>query len=310
MNAVAAAYKNELAKILWRPKYRVMIAVYAFISLGSGLFGASGFSVRVLRELAYNVTGPNVVYGALSLYRSLLLPLAIFMLAADVFTHELESKSIKCVLTRPVSRFDAFLAKCLAILCYTAIALCVGFIIAQAWQIITAIIGGSGGGNGAGAGTGVGTGAGAGAGAGLGAGGANPASPALPGMFDGPPSTTPSRFSFYRQAGAIAEAFASYALTLVPIAAFIAFASFVAVAFRSPALVMFICIAAYCALSVISVLYNGASAALFTSYTGWYRMWFGDRLPWRSILIAAGIMISTCVAFFGFGYFIFDRKDI
>ena len=262
MDALGTAFGNELAKILWRAKYRVMIVIYAAAGLCSGLFGASGFGVRLLREFIYNVTGSNVVYGALSLYRSLLLPLAIFMLAADSFAHELETKSIKCVLTRPIGRFEAYLAKCLAILCYVAFALGTGFAAVQAWQVVSAAVAG---------------------------GAAAPLSAGAP---------------------AVAEAFAAYALTLVPMAAFVAFATFISVVFRSPALVMFVCIALYCAFSVIGILYNGAGAALFTAYTGWYRMWLGERLPWRSLAASAGLLLSTCVAFFGFGFFIFEKKDI
>jgi ABC-2 type transport system permease protein len=280
MNMIAAAFSNELTKIFWRAKYRAMIAVYAAVGLGSGLMGASGFSVRLIREFSYNIIGTNVVYGSLSLYRSLLLPLAIFMLSADIFTHELESKSIKCVLTRPVSRFDAYLAKCLAMLCYVAATLGVGYVVAQAWQIIFSIFGGN----------------------------ADPSASVA--LIESNLLREARPATFMSQAASAAEALTSYALTLMPMAAFIAFASFIAVALRSPALVMFICIASYCVLYFLGIMYNGVGAALFTTYTSWYRMWLGERLPWRSLLAASGLLLSTCVAFFGFGYFAFEKKDI
>jgi hypothetical protein len=93
-------------------------------------------------------------------------------------------------------------------------------------------------------------------------------------------------------------------------AAFVAFAAFVSVLLRSPALVMFLCIVSFMAFSFFGTFNNNAGAALFTAYTSWYRMWFGERLPWRSLLTTAALLMSTCVAFFGFGFFIFEKKDI
>jgi ABC-2 type transport system permease protein len=195
-----------------------------------------------------------------------LLPLAIFMLAADVFTHELESGSIKCVITRPVSRFDAYLAKCCAILCYIAITLGVGYFLSQIFQIVI--------------------------------------------YFTGADQSAAGPLYAPIGAAGAAEALAAYALTLAPMAAFIAYACFISVLIRSPALVMFLCIASYIALSVFGTFYNGAGAALFTTYTSWYRMWLGERLPLRNLAPAAGVLLSTCVALFGFGYFIFEKRDI
>ena len=264
MKTVTAALQIEILKIFWRAKYWIILVIYAAIGFGAGMLGASGYSLRAITELTFSVTGPNVVFGVLSVYRSFLLPLAIFMLCADVFTSEIESKSIKCVIARPVSRFDAYLAKCLAILCYNAIALGVGFIVAEAWQIITVVAAGSAGSAGA----------------------------------------------ISAQAATALEALAAYALTLAPMAAFIAFAAFVSVLIHSPALVMFLCIVSYIALSFLGTLYNGFGAALFITYTGWYRMWLGKRLPLRNLAAAAGLLFSTSVAFFGFGFFIFEKRDI
>ena len=266
MNAVAVAFQCELKKIFWRPKYIVMLVIYALIGLGAGMFSTVSSNLGTLSGAFFSLSGPNAMYSALSTYRTLLIPLAVFMLAADVFTHELESKSVKCVLLRPVSRFDAYLAKCLSMLCYIAIALGTGFAVLAARQIISAAIGGS--------------------------------------PFQSGPLPTLPLLSM------LGEALASYALTLAPMAAYIAFACFIAVLVRSPALVMFLCIVSYLAFAFVSTFYTGVSVALFTTYTGWYRMWLGHRLPWGSLLTTAGVLASTCVAFFGFGYFIFDRKDI
>ena len=279
MKTIRAAFSCEMRKIFWRAKYCAMLAVYAAIGLGASMAGASGYSLRAVTEFTFTVTGPNVVFGALSMYRTFLIPLAVFMLCADVFTHEIESKSIKCVLTRPISRFDAYIAKCLAILCYVAIALGAGFAAVVAWQAAASLFAGN-------------------------------AAPAADTLIESARARGVAAASFASQASMAAEAFASYALTLVPMAAFIAFSAFISVLIRSPALVMFLCIVSYLAMSFFGTFYGGAGAMLFTTYSGWYRMWLGERLPLRSIATAAGLLVSTCVAFFGFGYFLFDKKEI
>jgi ABC-2 type transport system permease protein len=275
---VRAALRNELRKIFWRKKYCVMLAVYAAIGLAVGALGASGLNLRAVMLLSPSAARQGVAFGALSACRSVLLPLAVFMLAADSVTHELESKSIKCVLTRPVSRFDAYLAKSLAILCYVAVSLAACFAVAAAWQMF---VPGFSGANGAVA----------------------PGSAAYAAGISRSGAGAPS-------ASALAEAFAAYALTLVPMAAFVSLATFIATLVKSPALVMFLCIASYGALAFAGTFLNGVGAALFTTYTSWYRMWLGYRLPWRSLLSAVGLLCSTCVIFFGLGYLIFERKDI
>jgi len=251
-----------------------MLVIYAVIALFTGIGGASGLTSIAISGLSLRSTGPNIVYGALSMYRSFLIPLAIFMLSADVFTHELESKSIKCVLVRPVSRFDAYLAKCLAILSYTAIALGAGLAVVLLWHLAAPNL--------------------------------IAAVSRTSGVYFGASQVlSPAAF-----AALAAEAFVSYALTLLPMAAFVAFATFISVVVRSPALVMFLCIVSYLAAAFFGTFNTSAGAALFTAYTGWYRMWLGERLPLTNIINTAALLISTCAAFFGFGYFIFDKKDI
>ena len=299
MNTVLVAMQNELRKIFWRPKYCILLIIYALIGLGAGLSGFSvggaGTGTGTVAEILVTVRGPNPLFSALTIYRSFLIPLAIFMLSADVITHELESKSIKCALVRPVSRFDVYLAKSLAILAYIAIALSAGFIIVAVRQILSAILAPS----------------------------VSPSittslAPIQPSAVDPVPfgAASPAAAATGQSSSALAalytlgEAFVSYALTLAPMAAFIAFATFIAVLIHSPALVMFLCIASYIAFSFFGTFNTAVGAALFTTYSGWYRMWLGYRLPWRSLLTTAGVLLSTCVAFFGFGYFIFEKKDI
>ena len=288
MSTMINATQNELRKIFWRPKYWILLIVYALIGLGAGMIGALGNNLGTIAGFLLSERGPDALYISLTVYRSLLIPLAIFMLSADVFTHELESKSIKCALIRPVSRFDIYLSKCLAIFLYCAIALGVGFVVVATKQVVSSILAPS-----------------------LISSAINTiTSPSIGGIGGGGIGSSIRSPSALSTAAMIGEAFVSYMLTLAPITAYVAFAAFFAVLIHSPALVMFLCIVSYIALSFFSTFNTSAGAAIFTTYSGWYRMWLGYQLPWRSLLTTAGVLLSTCVAFFGFGYFIFDKKDI
>jgi ABC-2 type transport system permease protein len=90
----------------------------------------------------------------------------------------------------------------------------------------------------------------------------------------------------------------------------VALAAFIASLVQSPALVMFVCIAVYGALAFAGTFMAGFGPALFTTYTSWYRMWLGERLPPQSLLAAMGLLFSTCVIFYGLGFLVFDQKDI
>ncbi|MDR1061453.1 MAG: ABC transporter permease [Clostridiales bacterium] len=238
--------RAELLKIFWRKKYWALLAVNAALCALIGFLGAAGAEIG-----SVTLRLPNTAFSALSFFCAILLPLAIFMLSTDLYTQEFESKSVKCLLTRPISRLSAYLAKSLAILAYVAISLGAAFLISAAFQIYSG-----------------------------------------------------------RDTASLLNALLSYALSLVPMAAFVATAAFIAVLIPGSTLAMFLSVAAYVACAVSGVAWGEAGAVLYTSYIGWYKLWIGQGAPLRQVATALSLLLSHITLFGAFGYLLFDRKDV
>ena len=109
--------------------------------------------------------------------------------------------------------------------------------------------------------------------------------------------------------GEIFIAFASYAVTIPPLAVLVSFAALVALFGRSGTLTMFILVVVYMVMSILPVVFPIFTELLFTSYLGWHRLWIG-ALPDASRLIHMLIIVlSYGVVFFTAGSLLFDRKE-
>ncbi|MDR3120940.1 MAG: ABC transporter permease [Clostridiales bacterium] len=259
MTTMIVAARVELTKILWRTKYKMLLFVCALLCVPAGLLSLLGVRTDVA-----TFTLPNAAFNTLSVFTAVVLPLIIFMLAADVYTHEIENKSIKCVLTRPVGRLTIFLSKAAAILCYAAIVLGLVFLVSASFQFLSS----------------------------------------------GRVLDEASRAFTAEQLLEAGAALAAYALSVVPMAAFVATAAFLAVLIPSPSLTMFLNIVAYIALSAVGALSTEVGAVLYTSYTGWYRMWMGGGMPPLRLITTLLLLVSHIAIFLAGGYLLFDRKDV
>jgi len=107
----------------------------------------------------------------------------------------------------------------------------------------------------------------------------------------------------------IFRAFASYALTIPPLAVLTAFAVLIALIGRSGTLTMFILVAAYLIMSILPMFFPIFSELLFTSYLSWHRLLIGV-LPGASRLIHMTVLIvSYGAVFFTAGSLLFDRME-
>jgi len=95
----------ELKKIFGHKKYLVLLILQIII------FGLSSINTGV-------ATSTKIMAASTKLYfiNYLVIPLMVFMLAADVFPQEFNDLSIKNVMLRPISRFKIFVSKILAII--------------------------------------------------------------------------------------------------------------------------------------------------------------------------------------------------
>lgn len=241
-----ASMRIEFQKIMWRRKYQVLLIIAVGYALAVSLLSTIGITVGPV-----TLSLPNVMFSLLPSFNSFVLPLIIFMLTADLYTYELENKSIKCVITRPISRFSVYFSKALAILCYVALLLGAVYVVTGIFQVISD-----------------------------------------------------------RGIKTLGMALIAYLVSLVPLIAFIATASFISVLLSNPSLSMFLNIILYVLMKGAEMVWSNVGALLFTSYTGWYKMWVGSGVPFLHGLTTAGIILSHTLIFFVGGYLLFDRKDV
>jgi len=111
MNNLLVNVVNETEKILLKKKTVVFLVVTAIIPVGTAIL-ISLFKDRIgllgLRATDF----PILILGP---FTGLFLPLFVFMWAADTFSGEAGDRTLKLVLTRPISRFKVFTSKLIAI---------------------------------------------------------------------------------------------------------------------------------------------------------------------------------------------------
>jgi len=109
--------------------------------------------------------------------------------------------------------------------------------------------------------------------------------------------------------GELFTAFASYALTIPPLAVLVSFAALIALFGRSGTLTMFVLVVVYMMMSALPVIFPIFSELLFTSYLGWHRLWIGVLPDASRIIHMLIIVLGYGVVFFTAGSLLFDRKE-
>jgi ABC-2 type transport system permease protein len=105
---------NETVKLALRKKTVFFMILSLLIPIGAGLlFGnfQSGFGINAVSAGEFPIT-------MLSLFTAILLPLFVFMGAADLFSGEQGNRTMKIILTRPISRFKIFASKQISLAIY------------------------------------------------------------------------------------------------------------------------------------------------------------------------------------------------
>ena len=130
IKSVITLVSCENQKILRQEKYRIYPVVTAVIII-------CGAAVSMLPKNIIGFTMSSYPYTVLSMLNYVFAPLAIFMLAADIFSNEMSGNEIKILLTRPVSRVNVLFAKLLSIAVYTGIMLITGCFISSVLSLIS-----------------------------------------------------------------------------------------------------------------------------------------------------------------------------
>lgn len=125
MSSLYANSINETQKIFQRKKTVIFLTMTGIIPAGAAALIV--FSQNALGIFAVNSASFPILM--LGLFSSILLPLFIFSTAADLFSGELNDKTLKLTLTRPITRFKVFLSKNLSLGVYIIISLGLLFVI-------------------------------------------------------------------------------------------------------------------------------------------------------------------------------------
>ncbi|WP_051331031.1 ABC transporter permease [Aneurinibacillus terranovensis] len=124
MNSLSAGVRNETQKIFLRRKTFIFLFLTAAFPVASAVL----FSF-VQRKSGFTITDSvNFPLLVLGLVVNFLLPLFIFMTASDVFAGEEGDKTLKIVLTRPITRLNVFVSKNAAVGIFIIIHLAVIFV--------------------------------------------------------------------------------------------------------------------------------------------------------------------------------------
>jgi len=244
MKSIKAVILNETIKLISRKKYQALLVLTCLFSIAITLFG--GFAKGLI-----GLSTTNTPLTSLSIVTGFLLPLMIFMAAADLFTAEQENGSIKAILTRPVSRMNIFISKVFAIILYAILVLFVCLVTSIICGIVFKTI----------------------------------------------------ALSY------IGETLLAYAVSIVPMLSIILFAAAVSQLCKSSSSTVMLSVFGYTVIAILGIVFSSISQMLFTSYTGWYKLFIGATMPVSHILNILTLLVAYTLIFFAVGSWAFEKKE-
>lgn len=125
MDSLYANIINELQKLLAKKKIIILLILIVPICFLAAYFITS-IQVKLIFISMSSVSFPLMV---LSVFTNIFLPLFIFMAASELFSGEIADKTLKLVLTMPISRLKVYISKIVVLSIYIFINLLVLFLI-------------------------------------------------------------------------------------------------------------------------------------------------------------------------------------
>jgi ABC-2 type transport system permease protein len=115
MNSLLANVVNETEKQFWKKKTVFFLILSALIPLLGAVLLASFQNKLGIAS----ITAADYPILVLGLFTSFILPLFVFMAAADSFAGEASANTLKIALLRPISRFKVYTSKHISLGIYT-----------------------------------------------------------------------------------------------------------------------------------------------------------------------------------------------
>lgn len=132
MNNIIMNTINEIQKLFSKKKTTVFLIILAIISFLPAFF-LSAIKERLFFIALDSISFPLIILSAAA---NILIPLFIFMAAAELFSGEVADRNMKLVLTRPINRFKVYISKNIAIGIYAIINIFVVFIVSTISSLV------------------------------------------------------------------------------------------------------------------------------------------------------------------------------
>ncbi len=107
----------------------------------------------------------------------------------------------------------------------------------------------------------------------------------------------------------IIEAIISYTVSIIPMLPYVLFAAVISQLCRNSSSTVMLTVFGYIAITGLGILISGISPMVFTSYTGWYKLFIGAAMPITHILNATAILASYTLIFYAVGAWRFEKKE-
>ncbi|WP_407309550.1 ABC transporter permease subunit [Desulfosporosinus sp. SB140] len=127
MDSLRASIINELRKLFLKKKTTVFLSIMAIMSFLTAFF-MSTIQSRLVFVAVSSISYPLLL---LTIFTNVFLPLFVFMTTSDLFSGEIADKTLKLVLTMPISRFKIYISKIIAISVYVVLNFFIIFLISM-----------------------------------------------------------------------------------------------------------------------------------------------------------------------------------
>ncbi|WP_240417029.1 ABC transporter permease [Paenibacillus periandrae] len=125
MHSYWAGVRNEISKLIARKKLVLFPALLLLLPIAASILLSqlqTGIGIAAISSGDF----PQLMLG---IYTNFLLPLLLFMAASDMFAGELQDRTLKITLTRPISRFQVFASKITVLALFAMVILAASLIV-------------------------------------------------------------------------------------------------------------------------------------------------------------------------------------
>lgn len=107
----------------------------------------------------------------------------------------------------------------------------------------------------------------------------------------------------------VIEAIISYAVSILPMVPYVLFAVMISQLCKNSSSTVMLTIFGYITVTGLGILLSGISPMVFTSYSGWYKLFIGAAMPITHILNATALLIAYSLIFYAAGTWAFEKRE-